>query len=157
MHRIRLIVVDRTRAPFLREGEAHYLERLRKYTQVEWVEVRPEKIRKGRSEKEILDKEGGAISKRYTARDYLVALDRSGRTCDSEELAGWLDRLSVDVGGWITFAIGGPLGLSREVLGRADEILSLSRLTLTHEMTRLVLLEQLYRAFTILRGEKYHK
>jgi 23S rRNA (pseudouridine1915-N3)-methyltransferase len=68
-----------------------------------------------------------------------------------------LDRLSTGAEGWISFVIGGPLGLSQELLDQADKILSLSRLTLTHEMSRLLLLEQLYRAFTIIRGEKYHK
>jgi 23S rRNA (pseudouridine1915-N3)-methyltransferase len=87
----------------------------------------------------------------------MVPLDRSGHEFDSQELAAWLDSLSTGTGGWVSFIIGGPLGLPRELLDRAGKILSLSRLTMTHEMSRLLLLEQLYRAFTILRGEKYHK
>jgi 23S rRNA (pseudouridine1915-N3)-methyltransferase len=86
-----------------------------------------------------------------------VPLDRTGHAFDSEELATWLDKLSTGTGGWVSFIIGGPLGLSQELLDQAGRILSLSRLTLTHEMSRLLLLEQLYRAFTIIRGEKYHK
>jgi 23S rRNA (pseudouridine1915-N3)-methyltransferase len=155
--KLKIIVVDRTRSPFLKAGESFYLERLRKYVQVEWVEVKPSKIRKGRPEEEILSTEGQAIAPKVAPRDYLVPLDRSGHQFDSEELAAWLDTLSTSKGGWVSFIIGGPLGLSRELLDRADKILSLSRLTLTHEMSRLLLLEQLYRAFTILRGEKYHK
>ena len=157
MLRIRVIVVDRTRAGYLRKGETLYLDRLKNYAQVEWVEVKPVKIKKGRPESDILDIEGKALTRKVTPRDYLVALDRSGRARDSEGLAVWLERLSLEVGGWVSFVIGGPLGLSKEILTSAHEVVSLSKLTLTHEMTRLILLEQLYRAFTIMRGEKYHK
>ena len=157
MLKIRVIVVDRTRATFLREGEAFYLDRLKRYAETEWVEVRPAKIRKGRPEKEVLEAEGEAIARRCLPRDYLVALDRSGDRLDSEGLAAWMDELAVQAGGRVSFIVGGPLGLSRDLLRRADRVLSLSQFTLTHEMSRLVLLEQLYRAFTILRGEKYHK
>lgn len=157
MLKIRIIVVDRTRTSFLREGEAFYLERLRRYARMEQTDVKPARISKGRPEKEILGEEGKAILRRLAPRDYMVALDRSGDQYDSEELARWLDRTGARSGGLLSFVIGGPLGLSKEVLDRAREVLSLSRLTLTHEMIRLVFLEQLYRAFTILRGEKYHK
>lgn len=150
--------MDRTRAPFLVEGEALFLDRLKKYARVEWVQVKPSKIKKGRPEKEILELEKEAIIKKVMPHDYLVALDRCGRPCDSEGLARWLDCVSMETGGGaVSFAIGGPLGLSQEILERARKVLSLSRLTLTHEMSRLLLLEQLYRAFTIIRGEKYHK
>ena len=155
--RIRIIVVDRTRSPFLAKGEAFYLERLQNYAQVEWVEVKPVKITKGRPEEESLRLEGQALVRKRGARDYLVALDRSGRQYGSEEFAGRLEKLALNAGGAIAFMIGGPLGLSREAMTEADEILSLSRFTLTHEMSRLLLLEQIYRAFTILKGEKYHK
>ena len=90
-------------------------------------------------------------------QDYVIALDRSGKAYSSRGLATWLDDISIHVGGWVSFVIGGPLGLSPDILKRAQGVFSLSRLTLTHEMSRLVLLEQLYRAMTILKGEKYHK
>ena len=157
MLKLRLIVVDRTRSQFLKEGESFYLKRLRKYTRVAYDAVKPVKIRKGRTEAEILGAEGEAIARRVAPGDYVVSLDRTGCDYDSEELARWLEGLSIETKGWVCFAIGGPLGLSKPLLERSDKILSLSRLTLTHEMSRLVLLEQLYRAFTIMRGEKYHK
>jgi 23S rRNA (pseudouridine1915-N3)-methyltransferase len=157
MLKLRLIVVDRTRSPFLKEGESFYLKRLRKYAQVVYDEVKPVKIRKGRTEAEILGAEGDAIARRVSPGDYLVSLDRTGWDCDSEGFARWLEGLSVEAKGWVCLAIGGPLGLSKALLERSDKVLSLSRLTLTHEMSRLVLLEQVYRAFTIIRGEKYHK
>ena len=157
MLRIRVIVVDRTRTPYLREGEALYLDRLKNYARVELVEVKPVKIMKCRPEQDIMAIEGKTINGKINSRDYLVALDRSGHAYDSEGLAVWLERLSREVGGWVSFVIGSPFGLSQDILKRAHKVVSLSKLTLTHEMTRLVLLEQLYRAFTIMRGEKYHK
>lgn len=156
MLKIKIIVVDRTRSLFLKEGESFYLERLRRYALTEWVEVKPARIKKGRPQQEILSAEGASIVKRLLPRDYLIALDRSGKALDSKGLAARIDELSFSHNR-LTYVIGGPLGLSKDVLNRAREILSLSRLTLTHEMSRLLLLEQLYRAFTILNNEKYHK
>ena len=157
MLKLKIIVVDRTRSPFLKEGESFYLERLRRYAHTEWVEVKPARIKKGRPQHEILSAEGASIIKKLLPRDYLIALDRSsGKALDSEGLAARIDELSFSHSK-LTFVIGGPLGLSKDILHRAGEILSLSRLTLTHEMSRLLLLEQLYRAFTILNNEKYHK
>lgn len=89
-------------------------------------------------------------------REYVIALDRKGDLYDSIGLASHIEKLSTEQGRMV-FVIGGVLGLSETVLKRARTVLSLSRFTLTHEMSRLFLLEQLYRAFTIIRGEKYHK
>ena len=156
MLKIKIIVVDRTRSPFLKQGESFYLERLRRYAQMEWAEVRPARIRKGTPPDEILAKEGDSIAKRLVPRDHVIALDRSGKPRDSEEMAAWVERLSL-TNDRLAFVTGGPLGLSKEILNRAHETFSLSRLTLTHEMSRLLLLEQLFRAFTIIKNEKYHK
>ena len=157
MLKMRIIVVDRTRSPFLKEGEVFYLDRLRKYVQVDWVEVKPVKISQGRPAPEILAGEGERIVQRLAQDDYSVCLDRSGNQYDSERFAEWLNSLLNKGEQWVSFIIGGPLGLSKDILHRSREVLSLSQFTLTHEMSRLILLEQLYRAFTILRGEKYHK
>jgi 23S rRNA (pseudouridine1915-N3)-methyltransferase len=157
MIKIRIIVADRTRSPFLAEGEAFYLKRLQSYAQVEWIEVKPVRMTKGRPEEEILRLEGQALIRKRGPKDYLVALDRTGRQYGSEEFAGRLENVALNAGGGITFMIGGPLGLSGDVLAESDEILSLSTFTFTHEMSRVLLLEQIYRAFTILKGEKYHK
>ena len=157
MIKIRIIVVDRTRSPFLAEGEAFYLKRLQNYAQVEWIEVKPVKMTKGWPEEEILRLEGQVLIRKRRPKDYLVALDRTGRQYGSEEFAGRLEKVAVNATGGVSFMIGGPLGLSSDALAEADEILSLSKFTLTHEMSRVLLLEQIYRAFTILRGEKYHK
>lgn len=156
MPKIKIIVVGNTKSSFIKEGEQIYLERLRRYTGTEWVEVKPQKVRKGRSGAEILAAEGQSIEKKFLSGDHIIALDIKGKEYDSEGLAGWVERLSLNRKR-PCFVIGGPLGLSNKILHSADEILSLSQLTLTHEMSRLLLLEQLYRAYTIMRGEKYHK
>jgi 23S rRNA (pseudouridine1915-N3)-methyltransferase len=156
MMNIRIIVVDRTRSLFLRKGEAFYRERLARYARLEWVEVKPERITKGKTDEEVLAKEGLSIARRLEAREHIIALDRSGKTYTSEGLARRLDALARSAVP-VAFVIGGPLGLSGEAMQRARETISLSRLTFTHEMSRIILLEQLYRAFTILKNEKYHK
>jgi 23S rRNA (pseudouridine1915-N3)-methyltransferase len=114
-------------------------------------------MRKGSSERTIVHEEGLALSRHIRNGDIAVPLDRTGKEFDSLQLAAWLEGLGRDLGGTICFLIGGPLGHGEDVMQKAKKVLSLSRLTLTHEMARLVLLEQLYRASTIMAGEKYHK
>lgn len=158
MLKIRFLVVDRTKEPFLKEGESFYLDRLRKFVQVDWEEVKPAKITKHRPPKDIMNEESGNLLKLVSGSDCLVALDRTGKQFDSETMARWLEGLSINqAGGYICFLIGGPLGLSEKILQQADHVLSLSKLTLTHEMSRLFLLEQIYRSITIIRGHQYHK
>lgn len=140
----------------MKQGESFYLDRLRRYANAEWVEVKPERISQGKSIEDILEAEGKSIAKRFVQREYNVALDRSGKTYDSKSLAARIEQLSFS-NNRLTFVIGGPLGLSKRILGSANEVFSLSKLTLTHEMSRLLLLEQLYRSFTIINNEKYHK
>lgn len=156
MLKIKIIVIDRTRSPFLKQGESFYLDRLRRYANAEWVEVKPARITQGRPIEDILKAEGISIAKRFVQQEYNIALDRSGKVYDSKGLAARIEQLSFN-NNRLTFIIGGPLGLSKRILDSANEVFSLSKLTLTHEMSRLLLLEQLYRAFTIINNERYHK
>jgi len=153
---VKIIVVDRTRSPFLKKGEAFYLERIQKYARTQWVVVKSAAIKKNTPTERILTAEGASIEKKIQPRDYTLALDRSGKAYDSKGLAERIERLS-HTNSRLAFVIGGALGLSKNFLDKADEVLSLSRLTLTHEMSRLILLEQIYRSFTIIHNEKYHK
>jgi 23S rRNA (pseudouridine1915-N3)-methyltransferase len=150
-------VVDRTRASFIREGEDEYLKRIKKFVSFKWTEVKPVKISKNTSDEEVARKEGDNILAKIEPGDYIIALDRTGRQYSSEEFASMLKKLSSKNRNMVCFVIGGPLGLSKEVLKRADHIMSISEMTLTHEMARLILTEQIYRAFTIMEGYKYHK
>ncbi len=156
MPKIKIIVVGNTKSSFLKEGELFYLKRLRQYIPIEWIVVKPEKISKGARKEGLLALEGRSILKKLHSRDHIITLDIAGKEYSSEALSRRIDRLSWK-GDPLCFIIGGPLGISKEILRGAHETLSLSRLTLTHEMSRTLLLEQLYRAFTIMRGEKYHK
>ncbi len=139
----------------MQQGERFYLDRLKKYARMEWVEVKPAKEKKGRAKQEIPIEEGAALSRRFVDREYRIALDRQGKMHSSEELADRIERLSLSHSR-ITWIVGGPYGLSEDIVKRADEVFSLSPMTFTHEMTRIVLLEQIYRAFTILHNEPYH-
>jgi 23S rRNA (pseudouridine1915-N3)-methyltransferase len=154
---LNFIMVDRTRASYIKEGEEDYLRRIRRFTTYKRTEVKPVKISGGISDEEVIHREGLNILEKIEHGDYLIALDKGGRQYSSEGLASLLRRLSVENRGQICFIIGGPLGLSQEIIKKAHQTLSLSEMTLTHEMVRLVLAEQVYRAFTIIKGHKYHK
>ena len=157
MLKLNFIVVDRTRASFIKEGEEEYFKRLKRFVSFKWTEVRPVRITKSTSDEEVIRKEGESILAKIEPGDYLIALDRTGKQYSSEGFASMFKKLSLENRGQICFVIGGPLGLSKGVLKRADHIMSISKMTLTHEMARLILTEQIYRAFTIIEGHKYHK
>ncbi len=157
MLKLHFIVVDRTRSSFIREGEKEYLKRLKRFVSCKWTEVKPVRITKSTSDEEVIRKEGENILAKTEPGDYMIALDKSGKQYSSKGFASMLKKLSVENRGRVCFVIGGPLGLSKDVLKRADHILSISKMTLTHEMARLILTEQIYRAFTIIEGHKYHK
>ena len=155
IRRATIVAVGRLKG-WAAEGCDDYLERLRRYFPVEVVEV-PEEDMNRRSPEEVLTAEGERLLKRLPAGAHVVALDREkGKPLSSEELARKLSSLGVSGRSHVVFVLGGPLGLSPEVLGRADERLSFGPITLPHALARVVLLEQLYRAVKIGRGEKYH-
>ncbi|MBW1679923.1 MAG: 23S rRNA (pseudouridine(1915)-N(3))-methyltransferase RlmH [Deltaproteobacteria bacterium] len=155
MPKVRILVVDKTRAAFLRDGIDFYCERISRYLPLEWVEVKPARMGPSSSVSKVLSQEAKGISARLSAQDANVALDRKGKALDSVSFARWFEDLLAQ-GRQITFVVGGAYGLAPEILRQTDAVLSLSRLTMTHEMVRVVFLEQLYRAMTIIRGEKYH-
>lgn len=138
------------------EGSEDYVRRLRRYFSIEITEVAEEDMNR-RSREEVLAAEGERILKRLPAEAYVVCLDRErGKEHPSEGLARRLEALGVSGRSHVALVIGGPLGLSSEVLQRADELWSFGEVTLPHALARVVLLEQLYRAVKIERGEKYH-
>lgn len=138
------------------DGADDYLKRLRRFFPVEVVEV-PEEDLNRRSPEEVLTAETRKILKRIPSGAYMVALDRErGEPVSSEKLARRLNSLGISGRSHVAFILGGPLGLSPEVLKRADALVSFGPVTLPHALARVVLLEQLYRAAKIHRGEKYH-
>ena len=136
-------MVDRTRSSFIKEGEQEYLKRIKRFVSFKWIEVKPERITKSRSDEEIVRKEGENIVAKIDPGDYLIVLDKGGKQYSSEGFASMVKKLSVENRGRVCFIIGGPLGLSKDILEKADRIISLSEMTLTHEMVRLVLTEQI--------------
>jgi len=155
IRRATIVAVGRLKG-WTAEGCADYAKRLRRHFPVEIVEV-PEEDMNRRSPEEVLAAEGSRILKRLPADAHVISLDRErGKRLPSEGLARRLDTLGLAGRSHVAFVLGGPLGLSSEVLGEADESWSFGEITLPHALARVTLLEQLYRAVKIQRGEKYH-
>jgi 23S rRNA (pseudouridine1915-N3)-methyltransferase len=153
---LRLITVGKLRGSIWLPAAAEYGRRLQNYAKFEVVEIR-DAVGKGLPDAKACAEEGKAIAQALKAGNYLVVLDREGKSLSSEQLAQSLRR-QIDAGiRKMDFVIGGPVGLDAPIIAKANLRLSLSAMTLPHELARVVLLEQLYRAFTILRGEPYHK
>ena len=149
-------LLGKTREPYLDAGIRDYAARLGRFATVE-LPVLKERHSRREADEVVKGHDAALLLEQATAAGLRVALDPSGRMASSEELAQWLAQWERRGIATICFLIGGHLGLHRSVLEQADLILSLSRLTFTHEMTRLLLLEQLYRAWTIKAGHNYHK
>lgn len=149
--------VGRLKEPFYRMAQAEYGRRLKRYTSLTLVEVPDEPVPPGQKEREqVKIKEGERLQKRIPPHSFKVALAPQGRLFSSEEFAAWFGSL-LDAGkAEPAFLLGGTLGLPSFLLEGADLVLSLSPLTFPHQLARVILLEQLYRAFRILRGEPYH-
>jgi 23S rRNA (pseudouridine1915-N3)-methyltransferase len=155
IRRATIVAVGRLKG-WTAEGCDDYFARLRRYFPVEVVEV-PEEDMNRRTAEQVLAAEGQRLLKRLPDGAHAVALDRvRGKSLSSEDLARKLGSLGTSGRSHVAFVLGGPLGLSTEVLRRADDLLSLGPITLPHALARVVLLEQLYRAVKIGRGEKYH-
>jgi 23S rRNA (pseudouridine1915-N3)-methyltransferase len=157
MLKLHLILVGKTREPYLREGVDDFLGRLRRYVPVEVTTVREERLTGKERTESVVAKESDRVAAAVPRGSHLVVLDRRGKQMSSEALADWWKGLERDGLHKLCFAVGGVLGFSPDLRDKAQTVLSLSKMTFTHEMSRLILLEQLYRACTIMRGEKYHK
>lgn len=152
--KILLMAVGKTTLSFVREGIDRYLSRLQHYVPTQ-VEIVPD-VRRAQNAEQQKTLEGQAMLSRLQGGDKLILLDERGKEMTSMEFAGWMERQMASGSKRLVLAVGGPYGFSPEVYGRADGRISLSRMTLNHEMVRMFVVEQLYRAQTILRGEPYH-
>lgn len=156
---VTILAVGKLKERFFEEGCAEYAKRLARYCILRVREAADEKAPESLSpaqEEQVKDREGKRLLSLLEPRDHVIALTVTGKAYTSEELAERIGALR-DQGRNVSFLIGGSLGLSQEAVNRADEELSLSKLTLPHRLARLVLLEQLYRSFKILNHETYHK
>ena len=158
--RINIVCVGKIKEKYLKLGIDEFKKRLSKYCKLEIIELEDEKAPENLSDKEMLmikEKEGKKILSKIKDNSYVIALAIDGKNLSSEELAETINKLRVRGVSNITFVIGGSLGLSDEVLSRADYKLSFSKMTFPHQLMRLILLEQVYRAYRINNGEPYHK
>ena len=158
--KIKIVTVGKLKEKYLKDGIAEYSKRISRFATVEMIELADEKTPDRASDSEnakILCVEGNRILSKIGEREFVVVLAIEGKTLSSEEFSKQLEQASINCSSTLTFVIGGSLGLSKEVKKRANLSVSFGRLTLPHQLMRLVLVEQIYRAFTIQQGSPYHK
>lgn len=156
----RILSVGKIRESFYNSGVEEYIKRLRPYTGIEVVDGLDEKVSPHASPKEVekmLEKEGQKILSLIGENEIMIVLDVQGRTLSSEELARHIQNWNQSGKSKVNLIVGGAHGLSDQVKQRANELLSFSRMTFPHQMAVLILAEQLYRGFKIIKGEPYHK
>jgi 23S rRNA (pseudouridine1915-N3)-methyltransferase len=155
--KIAVITVGRTRQKYWQLAEAEFKQRIQRYASLSEIYVRDGSHNHDKRPDLVRRSEGENIISRMPTGYYTFCLDGSGTEFTSEQFAAFLNGRTLHGHSRFAFILGGPLGLADEVIQRSDFTLALSRMTFTHEMARVVLLEQIYRAFTILNNEKYHK
>lgn len=154
--KLTLLCVGKTRERFIQDGIAKYVRYLQPYADVRIRELKEDQARTIKDAPVVRRKEAEKIRKALPPAGFVMALDERGREYSSHEFAEFLNASGERGVREMVFVVGGAMGLDESVTGDADAVLALSRWTLTHEMARVVLLEQLYRAFTIIKGKQYH-
>ena len=158
--KIKIVTVGKLKEKYLKDGIAEYTKRILRFAKLEMIELADEKTPDKASELEnqkILETEGARILSKVGERDFVVVLAIEGKTFSSEDFSKQLEQASIKGYSTLTFIIGGSLGLAPIIKNRANLSVSFGRLTLPHQLMRLVLVEQIYRAFTIQQGSPYHK
>jgi len=158
--KITILCVGKIKENYFTMAVNEYKKRLGRYCKLEIIEVPDEKTpdgASGREEEQIREKEGKRLLKQIREGAYLCALAIEGKQQDSVTFSKTLETFGVNGTEHLFFVIGGSLGLSPEILGRADMLLSFSKMTFPHQLMRVILLEQIYRAYRIMKGEPYHK
>lgn len=153
---VKLITIGKTSVSFLIAGEAEYQKRLKHYMRFERVDLNDIKSAQKLSQNEVKKKEGALILSKLDTNDLVVLLDERGAKMGSIQFAKWFEKKTISSVRNVVFIIGGAFGFDQSVYDRANEKISLSDLTFSHQMVRLFFLEQLYRIASILKGEKYH-
>lgn len=157
---IKLITVGAIKETYIKNGIEEFTKRLSRYCKLQIIQVKDESTPEGigaAGELSVKQKEGDRLLKHIRDVDYVIALAIEGKSFTSEEFAKKLDRLAIGGNSNICFVIGGSLGLHNSVLKRANMELSFSAFTFPHQLMRLILLEQIYRAYRIINGQPYHK
>ena len=154
--KIIFLTVGKTEDAYLKEGIDKYVKRLKHYTKLEMVDLNELKNTKALTPDQQKVKEAEMILKKISPADHLVLLDENGTEFTSQQFAAYINKRAISSSVNVVFAVGGPYGFDRSVYQRANDKLSFSRMTFSHQMIRLFFAEQLYRAFTIIKGEPYH-
>ena len=154
--KITLAVIGKTEVGFVRQGIEEYVKRLQHYVTFNIQYIGDVRNTRNMSEAQQKVTEGKALLGTLETSDYVVLLDEHGNERTSMDFSQWLQRRMASGSKRLVFVVGGPYGFSQEVYDRANEKISLSKMTFPHELVRLIFVEQLYRAFTILRHEPYH-
>ena len=154
--KIKILTISKTKSEYT-EAENEFLKRLRPNADIEILNLKEEPISKNRNADEIMSLEGDRILEKIDKDYFNIALHVMGQQITSEEFANLIQETRDFKNAKLCFIIGGPLGLSQKVLNSVDYVMSFSKLTFTHQLIRLLLLEQLYRAFEIIKGSDYHK
>lgn len=157
---ISIIAVGKLKEKYLKMAVDEYSKRLSRYAKLEIIELQDEKTPDNASEKEeiqIKEKEGNAILSKIKDNAYVIAMDLNGKQLTSVEFSQFISNCTVMGNSNIVFVIGGSLGLSQDVINRADYKLCFSKMTFPHQLFRVMLLEQVYRGFRIMNNEPYHK
>ena len=155
--KIKLITVGKTKEKFWQQSEAEFSGRIKRYCALQEIRIKDSGLNPEKMAEKVREAEGTEILTHVQSGEYLVAMDVGGKQLSSEEFAQFFQTKMLHGTSRFTFVIGGPLGLPDSLLQKVDFRLSLSKMTFVHEMARVILLEQIYRAFTIIKGEKYHK
>lgn len=154
--KISLITVGKTDVKWVKEGLEEYVSRLSRYVPFSLIEIPQMKVAPSMPQEKVKEIEGEAVLKRIKPSDEVILLDERGKMFSSQEFASLLEGRMAHGSRDMVFVIGGAFGFSEKVYERASSLMSLSKMTFTHQMVRTIFAEQLYRAFTIIRGEPYH-
>lgn len=154
--KITLLSIGKTEDAYIRTGMDKYLKRLKHYTKLEVTELPELKNTKALTQEQQKAKEAELLFKKIAPTDFVILLDEKGTELSSGQFAAYLDKKAIASTPNLVFIIGGPYGFDAAVYQRANDKLSLSRMTFSHQMVRLFFIEQLYRAYTIIKGEPYH-
>ena len=154
--KIRILSIGKTNVDFIQEGISHYLVRLKHYTKMEWIELPDVKNAAKLDKPSLLRKEHQLLEPYLSDKGITILLDEHGQQRSSVQFAKFIEKHEVQSTPQLTFIIGGAFGFAKELLDMKFPKFALSEMTFTHQMIRLILIEQVYRAYTIIKHEKYH-
>lgn len=155
--KIKIIALGKIKEKFLKDGIDEFIKRLNPYTSIEILELNPIEIKDENLTQKVLEEEGEKILSLIKDDSYVITMEINGKELSSEGFAEKINEISISGTSELVFVIGSSCGLAPSVSSRADFKLSMSKMTFLHQFARLILVEQIYRAFKILKGEKYHK